>query len=106
MKQTLTTSQAAHLLLQDNNAKWSRAGAHALIEHLEEYETFCGAEIEFDRVAIRCEWHEYESVFDAAEDYGWEWDKEDEDAAEKALAWLEYRTQVVEFDGGVIVQNF
>lgn len=103
MKKTLTTSEAARLLLQDTNAKWSRSGAFALIEHLEEYEEGCGVELEFDAVSIRCDWCEYENVFDAAEDFGWEWDK-GEDAAEKALAFLEERTQVIEFDGGVIVQ--
>jgi hypothetical protein len=108
MKQTLTTSQAAHLLMQDENARWSRAGAYALIEHLEEYEEGCGMEIEFDAVAIRCDWHEYQSIFDAADDFGWEWEGDedaDEDEKERAaLDWLMERTQVVEFDGGVIVQ--
>lgn len=110
MKQTLTTSQAAHLLIQDECAKWSYRGAHALIEYLEEYEETCGAEIEFDRVALRCEWREYTGIFDAAEDCGWEWEGgEDADADEKevaALDWLRERTQVIEFDGGVIVQLF
>lgn len=110
MKQTLTTSQAAHLLMRDDNANWSRAGAFALIEHLEEYEEGCGVEIEFDAVAIRCDWCEYQSIFDAAEDFGWEWEgDEDADKDEKeraALDWLRERTQVVEFDGGVIVQRY
>ena len=108
MKQTLTTSQAAHLLMQDENARWTYAGAYALIEHLEEYEAGCGVELDFDEVAIRCDWHEYASIFEAAEDYGWEWEgAEDADEDEKevsALDWLMERTQVVKFDGGVIVQ--
>lgn len=103
MKQTLTTSQAAHLLMQDEYAKWSCKGAHALIEHLEQLEEDCGVDIEFDRVAIRCDWREYASIFDAAEDFGWEWEGA-EDAGDAAWDWLRERTQVVEFDGGVIVQ--
>lgn len=100
MKQTLTTSQAAFLLWQDESANWSRAGAHALIEHLEEYEVYCGMEIDFDRVALRCDWHEYKSAIDAADDvYGEKFGEESE-----AIEWLQERTQVVEFDGGVIVQ--
>lgn len=101
MKQTLTTSQAAHLLLQDENARWSYAGAYALIEHLEQLEDNCGMEIEFDRVAFRCDWHEYGSAIEAAEDrYSEEFGEES-----AAMEWLRERTQVVEFDGGVIVQR-
>lgn len=101
MKQTFTTSQAAYLLLQDDNARWSRAGAFALIEHLEQLEQDCGMEIEFDRVAIRCDWHEYGSAIEAAEDiYGDPFETEDD-----ALEWLRDKTQVIEFEGGVIVQR-
>lgn len=58
-------------------------------------------EIEFDRVAIRCDWSEYKSAIEAAEDiYSEEFGEEDE-----ALEWLRERTQVIEFDGGVIVQR-
>lgn len=102
MKQTLTTSQAAHLLLQDENARWSREGAYALIEYLEEYEDDHGVELEFDRVALRCEWHEYKSAIEAMEDVCSEPFKTENDA----LEWLRERTHVIEFDGGVVVQLF
>ncbi len=101
MKQTLTTSEAAHLLMQDENAKWSRTGAYALIEHLEQLEEDCGDEIEFDRVAIRCDWSEYESAIEAADDiYGEEFGEESE-----AFEWLRERADVITFDGGVIVNR-
>ena len=108
MKQTLTTNQAADLLVADKNAGWSYAGARALVEHLESTEEDTGEEIEFDRVAIRCDFAEYPNAREAAEDYGWEPDEDaDEDAIEKAAAkWLGHRTTVVTFDGGVIVQQF
>lgn len=112
MKKTLTTSQAAHLLMQDENARWSYKGAHALIEHLEQLEEDCGMEVEFDRVALRCDWHEYASIFEAAEDYGWEWEGgEDADEDEKevaALDWLEQQTTVVQVCGSssIIIQRF
>jgi hypothetical protein len=99
MKQTLTTSQAAHLLMQDEYARWSYAGAHALIEHLEQLEEDCGMEIEFDRVGIRCDWHEYQSAIEAADDiYGEEFGEESE-----AFEWLRELADVITFDGGVIV---
>lgn len=110
MKQTLTTSQAAHLLMQDENARWSRAGAFTLIKHLEQLEEDCGDEMEFDRVAIRCDWSEYLNAVEALEELEPDWDKPT-DASEReleqsALDWLSGRTHVITFDGGVIVQNF
>lgn len=96
--------------MRDENANWSRAGAYALIQHLEQLEEDCGDEIEFDRVAIRCEWSEYESAVEAVEELEPDWDKPT-DASEReleqtALDWLSGRTQVIAFEGGVIVQNF
>lgn len=109
MKQTLTTSQAAHLLMQDEYAKWSRAGAYALIQHLEQLEEDCGDEIEFDRVAIRCDWSEYESAVEALEELEPDWDKltdaSERELEQSALDWLSGRTQVITFDGGVIVNR-
>ncbi len=99
MKQTLTTSQAAHLLMQDEYANWSYNGAFALIEHLEQIEEDCEMEIEFCRVAFRCEWHEYKSAIEAADDiYSEKFTDESE-----AVDWLRERADVITFDGGVIV---
>jgi hypothetical protein len=59
MKKTMTTYDIAHELIGDENANWSRAGAFALAEYLEELEESTGEEMEFDHVAIRCDWSEY-----------------------------------------------
>jgi nucleoside-diphosphate-sugar epimerase len=106
MKKTLSTSEAADLLLADDNAGWSYAGARALVEHLEAVEDDTGEEMEFDRVALRCEFAEYESALKAADEYGWEPDTDSEDTEEAALKWLNDRTTVITFGGGVIVQQF
>jgi hypothetical protein len=108
MKKTLTTSEASDLLVADTNAGWSYAGALALVEHLEAVENDTGEEIEFDRVALRCDFSEYESAREAAEEYGWEPDEDadSEDTEEAALKWLNDRTTVISFNGGVIVQQF
>lgn len=120
MKTTLTTTDAANELIADTHANWSRAGALALAEYLEEYEDSTGEEMEFDRVAIRCDFSEYDSALEAAEDYGWSREasilddddniRPDEDVMDEnndlAIKWLENRTSVIEFDGGVIIQNF
>jgi hypothetical protein len=108
MKQTLSTSEAADLLVADTNAGWSYAGARALVEHLEATEKDTGEEIEFDRVAIRCDFSEYPNAREAAEECGFEPDEDadSDDAEEAALEWLRDRTTVISFDGGVIIQQF
>ena len=108
MKKTLTTNQAADLLVADDNAGWSYAGARALVEHLESIEDDTGEEIEFDRVAFRCDFSEYPNAREAAKECGWEPDEDadSEDAEEAALEWLNNRTTVITFDGGVIVRQF
>lgn len=107
MKATLSTSQAVSMLRLDSNANWSIAGAHALVEHLEHLEEDTGAEIEFDVVAIRCDYSEHESALEAAKEYDFESEETDEEALEEeALEYLKDKTQVIEFVGGVIIQNF
>jgi hypothetical protein len=120
MKMTLNTYEIAEELLKDTNASWSRAGALALAEYLEEYEESTGEELELDVCAIRCDFYEYESALECAIDYGWSpeasiLDDDDnirpdegveEENEELALKWLHDRTQVIEFDGGVIVSSF
>jgi hypothetical protein len=113
MKATLSTSQAADLLKADSNACWSRAGAVALVEYLEELEEDTGTEIEFCPVAIRCDYSEYASALKAADDQGYEPnpnlgddEQSEEDKEADALAWLQDQTQVIEFEGGVIVRSF
>lgn len=108
MKETLTTHEIAHKLREDENANWSYAGALALAEYLEQLEEDIGEEMEFDRVGIRCDYSERASASEAASNYDWEADKDnDEDQNEEAaLEFLQGRTTVIEFDGGVIIQNF
>ncbi len=118
MKTTLTTSQAADLLVTDEYANWSRAGAYALIEYLENHEDDTGEEMEFDRVAIRCDWNEYASLEDFREGYfaddkqareaiGAEVGDEDNDELDTLTAdYIRERGDLIEFDGGVIVSSF
>ena len=69
MKKILNTYDIAHELLADENADWSRAGAFALAEYLEDLEEDTGEEMELDCVAIRCEFNEYDSLIECAKEY-------------------------------------
>lgn len=73
----------------------------ALFEYLESFEQDCGFEFELDPVGICCEWAEHDSAILAAKEYGQEFSDEEE-----ALEWLRDHTQVVEFEGGVVIQLF
>ena len=69
MINTLSTSQAVQELMADEYANWSYEAATALVEWLEELEDSSGEPIEFDPVALRCEFSEYTAT-DLVEEYG------------------------------------
>jgi len=79
----------------------------ALFEYLESFEHDTGTEIELDPIGICCEWAEYPSALKAANDFGFkEVCGNDTDCEPEALDWLRNHTQVVEFDGGIVIQLF
>ncbi len=120
MKETLTENEIALRLLRDDNANWTPAGALALAEALVEYEEGSGQEMEFDAVAIRCDFSEFESLQEWAKDYfgtdrdgrGWRHhldisEDADEDEIDAAVrGYVTDRGQLIEFDGGIIVSSF
>jgi len=106
MKQTLTTNQVAHLLLRDDNAKWSYEGAHALAEHYEAMEQDSGEEMELDVVAIRCEWTEFKTAHEIAEAYDISCEGDEEDIEDTVINYVGDRSILVRFKGGYLVQQF
>ena len=113
---TLSTSQATSQLTQDQNANWTYAGATALVEYLEGLEEDTGEEIEFDLVAIRCDYSQFGSLAEWAEDYfadglkdsafGLDEDAEDDDKEEAIREYIQDNGQLIEFGGGIIVSSF
>ena len=81
--------------------QFSTTALFALFEYLESFEQDCGFEFELDPVGICCEWAEHSSAIVASKEYGQSFETESE-----ALDWLREHTQVVEFDGGVTIQQF
>jgi len=96
MKTYITHNAMVDALLADEYANWSHKGADALISYLEDLELELGEDMDFDRVALRCEFTEYSTIEEAMNDYGI--DRHEND--------LRHNTTVIDFDGGVIVQEF
>lgn len=117
MKKSLSTYEAADLLRNDLNANWSSAGAFALVEYLEELEDSTGEEMEIDVVAIRCDFSEYSSLLEWAEEYfadetqardsmGIDLETPMDEAEDEIRDYIQDRGTLIEFDGGVIVSSF
>lgn len=115
--QTLSTCEVADLLFADENANWSRAGSIALAEWFQELTEQFSTPQEFDRVALRCDFSEYESLFAFAQEYFGDADRmRDEigisgnagtfDRDEKLREFIQDRGFLIEFTGGVIVSSF
>ena len=102
MKQTVTSYQFVDSFrAAGRETQFTRPALFALFDYLESYEEDCGVELELDPIAICCEWAEHDSAILAAKEYGQNFETEAE-----ALEWLREQTQVVEFEGGVVIQLF
>lgn len=99
-----------------DNSNFSYEAKIALFDYLEQLSDDIGEDIELDPVALCCEYAEYSDLDEAAREYfeyegmtygddGEELDSVEE-VEEKAREFLNDRTQVIEFDGGVIIQKF
>ena len=66
MKDTVTEYTFTDIMI---NHGFSYEGTKALFEYFEQYEQDCDQELEFDPVAFRCEFDEYESFKEVKENY-------------------------------------
>ena len=88
-------------------SQFSVPARRALFDYLERFEEDTDTELELDPVGICCEWAEYPSALEAAKSYGFdEVCGDDTDCEPEALEWLRDHTQVIEFNGGVVIQQF
>lgn len=100
MKQTVTETMFIEEFMAIRPQNFSIEGLRALFAHIEELETM-GEEMELDVIALCCDFEEYPDALTAVEDMGWECDSE-EDAFDR----LQSETTVIDFDGGIIIENF
>jgi len=102
MKTTVTSYQFVEAFrAAGRESQFTRAALFALFDYLESYEDDCGVELELDPIGICCDWAEYKSAKEAADQFRKSFDSESE-----ALTWILDRTTVIEFTGGVLIQQF
>ena len=118
MKQNVTETMFIDRFKQseERGNQFSYGALVALYADLVEMEDECGEEIEFDMIALCCEFTEYETATEAACEHfdfpGMDYDENGdetetaEDVEEKALKYLQDNTRVIEFEGGIIIQDF
>jgi len=85
-------------------SQFSVPARRALFAHFEAFEEDTGTETTLDPIGLCCEWAEYPSALEAAQAYGYE--DEIDGGDESAIEYMRNRTQVVEFDGGIVIQQF
>lgn len=97
-------------LKQSDNYKngFSLEGAKALQAYFEQLSDEINESIEFDPVAWCCEFSEYEDFETFQSDTGYIKDGEQYPGYDyiKNIEELEDYTTVIQFDGGIIIQNF
>ena len=98
MKTTLTQSDFINMWPESRKDSFSYEGKRALFDYLIRYEEDAGTELEFDPIALDCDFTEYADLKEIKETYSLTDIKTIED--------LQDHTQVIEFDGGIIIQNF
>lgn len=100
----------------DRKDNFSYEGKRALFDYLEQLSDDIGEDIELDVIALCSEYTEYETADEAASNYfeyegmGYGEEGEEllscEEVEEKAIEFLENRTQVIKFNSGIIIQDF
>ena len=106
MKQTINLHQFREgFRLMGRKDNFSYAGLERLFDYLEQLGDDIGEELEFDVIALCCDYSEHtlEDLNSESRHYeGVQWD-----TLEEAIEWLEDRTTVIPVDGDtVIIQVF
>lgn len=109
MKTSVSASDFIHGMKAIRPENFSYNGLTALFEYLEDLEDSIGEELEFDPIAICCDFTEYESALEAAKEYGFEEpndpDYDPDELEEDAIEYLNNEVSTISFDDGVIVHG-
>ena len=86
---------------------FSYAAQAALYKYLVQLADDTNTPIELDIVQLCSEWTEYPSAVEAASDCGYVCHYDDgDDDEEEAMEWLNNRTQIITFAGGILTLDF
>jgi len=111
MKQNVTEQMFINGFPECHKDNFSYAGKKALYDYLTDFEECDGEELEFDPIALCCEYSEYTTAREAYDDYCSSTGHKDL-SEDKALEWLYDNTDVIQFDDntvdgrGVIIRQF
>ena len=96
--------------LHGRKDQFSSNGLTALYNHLEEvFDEDSKYEYDLDVIGLCCDFTEFDTAFEAAKNYRLFTINEDMNEKEQqrqAVEFLSERTTIIQFDGGIIVQNF
>ena len=112
MIKTISENEFIEDLLSDEYASWTYDGARALYEYLTDLEEDTGEQIEFDRVALRCDFSQYDNLEDILNQYNdinTLEDLQDNTTVLKVTAITKWKNAVGETlteTTGYIIQNF
>ena len=106
MKQTINLHQFREgFRIMDRKENFSYVGLECLFDYLEQLEDDIGEELEFDVIALCCDYSEHD-LEDLQREYG-DYDGQQWETMEEAIEWLEERTTVIPVDDDrVIIQAF
>ena len=90
--------------------QFSYNGLTALYNHLEEvFDEDSKYEYDLDVIGLCCDFTEFDTALEAAKDcndFTIDQDLNEEEQEREALQFLSDSTTIIQFDGGIIIQNF
>lgn len=92
-----TTINAYEFTNEMTSHGFTRSGALALFNYLEDYEQDTEQELDFDPIGLRCEFTEYANLHEICEEY---------QTTFVDIDHLRESTQVIEYESGIIIQQF
>lgn len=95
IKDTLTESEYINRFLEVRSDNFSREGLSQLFHYFEDLSEGIGEDIEFDPVAVCCDWTEYETEAEALKAYDL-----------GSMEELQNETVTIPCANGVLVQNY
>ena len=112
MTTTVTKSEFRDAFYDHNRGdQFGYNGLGALFDFFEQLEEDTGNGIELYVIALCCDFSEHDSAVDCISDNGYGFgehdpDHDEDEREEAALEYLQERTNVLQFEGGIIIQQF